>query len=94
MTDGNQRSKALPARTLGVPASLPPDMICACRRQRYFFFGLALRLLAAFGLAAALVILPDPHPHRLHAILAPFKGRSVSLALSFPLLSAAGRETL
>jgi len=63
-------------------------------RRCYFFFGLALLLLAAFGLAAALVFLPDPHPQRLHAILAPFKRRSVSLGLSFPLLSAVRQETL
>jgi hypothetical protein len=32
-----------------------------------------LVLLAVFGLAAGFVALPDPHPHRLHAIAAPFQ---------------------
>lgn len=43
------------------------------RGRRYFFLALALVLLAVFGLAAALVVLPDPHPHRLHAMSAPFQ---------------------
>jgi len=47
--------------------------ILLARRRCYFFFVLVLLLLAVFGLAARLVILPDPHPHRLHAISAPFR---------------------
>ena len=37
----------------------------------YFFFGLALLLVADFGLVVGLALLPDRHPQVLH-ILAPF----------------------
>jgi hypothetical protein len=43
------------------------------RSRRHFFLALALVLLAVFGLAAALVVLAAPHPHRLHAMSVPFQ---------------------
>jgi hypothetical protein len=39
---------------------------------RYFFFALALVLVAAFALPAGLAFFPDLHPHELH-IRAPFQ---------------------
>jgi len=65
------------------------------RRPRlcYFFF-LVLLLLAVFGLAARLVVLPDPHPHRLHAILHPFTRASKPVGRSTAILSAARPGTL
>lgn len=64
------------------------------RRLCYFFFVLVLLLLAVFGLAARLVVLPDPHPHRLHAILHPFTRASIFVGRSTDILSAAWPGTL
>lgn len=64
----------MPEDIAGIQA---PCRVCAremvlVRRLCYFFLALVLLLLAVFGLAARLVILPDPHPQRLHAIWYPF----------------------
>ncbi len=68
--------------------------IVLVRRVCYFFLALVLLLLAVFGLAACLVILPDPHPQRLHAILYPFTRASISVGRSTDILSAAWPGTL
>ena len=61
------------------------------RVLHHFFFGFALLLLDAFGLAADL---PDLHPHRLHAIFHPFKSVSPSGGQIVYILSARSRATL
>ena len=61
------------------------------RRRRHFFFGLALLLLAVFGLAA----LPDPHPHRLHAMSVPFqKNIRVNWTIHSYFIGYIARDTL
>ena len=73
---GAGRRRRMPEGVEGILVSAAPRL-CArhdlCRRRRYFFLALALVLLAVFGLAADFVALPDPHPQRLHAIVASFQ---------------------